>query len=306
MFLALEDQVRGYPARANGPTAPCQVIQGPNTTLSTARDIAFSKNNFLHIDQFLTNGTINIFRADAKGDVSPLRTVSTETNDLVSIAVDSKLNDFILSIRSGHNILVAPNGTNGQLNNPAIINDADVAVDGIAVDPEDNLVVAGYDVSGAPAVDTLETSKNVSAPPRIRRITGNKTGLLPGSTSYYITTISIAIDPSSGELYVYNASADGTRSQVSVFARSANGNVKPIRVIGGPLTRIGGPAPFATRKISVSGDGRLFVAEPDNQILVFAPGASGNVSPGQIIKDLTIGSASIYQGSIAVRSCQCQ
>src|SRR2546426_179598 len=33
VFLALEDQVRGYPLRANGPTTPCQVLVGQKTTL---------------------------------------------------------------------------------------------------------------------------------------------------------------------------------------------------------------------------------------------------------------------------------
>jgi hypothetical protein len=53
-------------------------------------------------------------------------------------------------------------------------------------------------------------------------------------------------------------------------------------------------------KIGISSDGRLFVAEPNRRILVFAPGATGNVAPSQVIEDSTSGPAG--QGGIAVRS----
>jgi len=36
VFLVLGDQIRGYSLRANGATEPCQVLQGPLTTLMTA------------------------------------------------------------------------------------------------------------------------------------------------------------------------------------------------------------------------------------------------------------------------------
>ena len=55
----------------------------------------------------------------------------------------------------------------------------------------------------------------------------------------------------------------------------------------------------------VSSDGRLFVAEPNNRILVFAPGANGNVPPSQAIQDSTI-TGLIDQGGIGLLSCNCQ
>ena len=36
VFLTLGDQIRGYSARANGATEPCQLLQGPLTTLMSA------------------------------------------------------------------------------------------------------------------------------------------------------------------------------------------------------------------------------------------------------------------------------
>ena len=105
-------------------------------------------------------------------------------------------------------------------------------------------------------------------------------------------------------LAVYNTTADHTVIQVSIFARGASGNVAPSRVISGPLTGIGAPGYAGAGKISVSADGRLFVAESGGRILVFAAGASGNTAPAQIITDPALGSAG--QGGIAVRSCLCQ
>ena len=73
VFLALEDQIRAFSLRANGTTAPCQVIRGNNTGLHTARSIAFDRNGFLHVAQFLTNGAIDVFSPEANGNVSPWR-----------------------------------------------------------------------------------------------------------------------------------------------------------------------------------------------------------------------------------------
>ena len=92
---------------------------------------------------------------------------------------------------------------------------------------------------------------------------------------------------------------------MSVFPAGANGNVKPSRVISGNFTQVGAPGELVN-KISVSADGRLFDAEANNRILVFAPGASGNVPPSQIIQDSTLGTTQVAQGGIAVRSCHCQ
>jgi hypothetical protein len=309
VFLALEDQIRGYSLRANGPVAPCQVIQGPNTTLQTARAIAISKNGYLHTAQFLTNGTISIFRPTANGDDAPSRSLQLETNDLVGIAVDSHVNDFVVSIRQfPPSIFVLPPSASGQQQNPTTIEDPSLfPIGDVAIDEDRNLLVGGHDSSGVTAVQTFKTSRTLKSPPIIRTISGSATGLFPhDSNPFAPSNLSIALDPSTDELYVYNVSVDGTNIQVSVFAPEANGNVAPIRVISGEATGITGPGFPGANKIALSSDGRLFVAEPNNRILVFAPGASGNVPPSQVIQDSTIGSNQVEQGGIAVRSCRCR
>jgi hypothetical protein len=75
-------------------------------------------------------------------------------------------------------------------------------------------------------------------------------------------------------------------------------------MLAGSLTKIGPPGTL-TNKIAVAADGRLFVAEAGNRILVFAPGAHGNVPPAQIIEDSTTSSIQVGAGGIGVRSCSC-
>ena len=306
VFVGLQDQVRGYALRSSGSTTPCQVLQGPATALSTARAIAFSKNRYLHVAQFLTNSTVDIFAPDASGNQPPFRSFTVSENDLVSIAVDSKINDFVLSIRQPNlPIFVVPAGATGYQGNATVITDPNIQqYQAIATDRDDNLLAAGYDSSGNARIDTYRTSMSLTAPQMIRSLTGPGTGLLRGAGTFGTNDLSIALDPESQELAVYNTTADHTVIQVSIFARGASGNVAPSRVISGPLTGIGAPGYAGAGKISVSADGRLFVAESGGRILVFAAGASGNTAPAQIITDPALGSAG--QGGIAVRSCLCQ
>ncbi len=72
--------------------------------------ISISPNDYLHVSQFLTNGTVNLFPPDSSGNAAPSRTISTYTNDLVAIATDSNNTDFILSNREGSSeVVVVPN-----------------------------------------------------------------------------------------------------------------------------------------------------------------------------------------------------
>ena len=77
-----------------------------------------SIHGYPHVVQFLTNGTYEVFRSTASGDVAPTRTVFTETNDLTAIAVDSDLHDYILGVRGRRGIRL-PGWVSGQQPIPA-------------------------------------------------------------------------------------------------------------------------------------------------------------------------------------------
>lgn len=305
VFLALETEVRGYPARANGPTAPCQIISGTNTTLTTANSVAISVNGYPHVEQFLTNGTVDVFLPTDNGNVAPNRIESVLNNDLIALAIDRNVNDFVLSNRDGGGAITVtePSTTKAEF---AFFAPGYNFGAGLAVDKDDNLVVGGYDFDLNPLIETLDTSASLGSPNVVRTLAGPNTGIFPGTPADFThNDMSLAVDPDNGELFVYNYSPTQNTQQISVFRRGASGNVKPIRVIAGPRTQIGPPGNH-TQKIAVAGDGRLFVAEANNTILVFAPGARGNVEPAQIITDSTLGTTQVGSGGIGVRSCSCR
>lgn len=305
VFLALIDQVRGYPTRANGPTAPCQIIQGANTTLTTANQVSVSVNGYLHVLQFLTNGTVAVFLPTSNGNVAPNRIESVLNNDLIALATDRKVNDFVLSNREGGGgiTVTEPSTTRSEF---AFFAPGFDFGSGLAIDKDDNLVVGGFDFDLNPLIETMDTSASLGSPNVVRTLAGPNTGIYPLTAGDFSHNgMSLAVDPENGELFVYNYSATQNAQKISVFRRGASGNAAPVRVISGSHTMIGPPGQL-NQKIAVSADGRLFVAEANNTILVFAPGARGNVTPAQIITDSTIGTTQVGAGGIGVRSCSCR
>ena len=171
VFHVLSDQIRGYSLRANGATEPCQVLQGPLTTLMRAGATVIDKKDSLHVAQFLTNSTVDIFRRKAEGNEAPSRSfMLTTTNDLLSIAVDSHLNDFVMTVRpSTAGVLVAPAHSSGPLSNPIHITDPNIVqYVSVAIDSDDNLLIAGYDIQGTAIIDTFGTSRRMTSPPLLR------------------------------------------------------------------------------------------------------------------------------------------
>jgi hypothetical protein len=304
VFLALVDEVRGYPTKANGLTEPCQIIQGPATTLTTANSVSVSINGYLHVLQVLTNGTIAVFLPNANGNVAPNRIESVLNNDLVAEATDRAVNDFALSRRDGNAAISVTEPSTDRAEDAFVAPEFGQAC-ALAIDKDNNLMVGGYDENNNALIETMGTSVSLGAPSVVRQLTGPNTGLFPGDIPDFINnTMSIATDPVNGELFVYNYSPTEHKQEIRVFRQGASGNVHPVRVISGPLTQIGPPGQL-NNKIAVASDGRLFVAEANNKILVFSPGARGNVSPAQIIQDSTIGNAEVGAGGIGVRSCKC-
>jgi hypothetical protein len=307
VFLALTNEVRGYPTRANGPTTPCQIIRGAATTLTTANSVSVSVNGYLHVLQFLTNGTVTVFPPNAHGNAAPNRIESVLNNDLVAEATDREVNDFVLSRRDGDAAISVTQASTTRAEFAFVAPGFSVA-SAMAVDKDDNLVVGGWDPKNNALVETLGTSSSLGTPAVVGRLAGPKTQIFPGDIADFndlgLNTMSIATDPVNGELYVYTYSKADRMQKILVFRPGATGDVAPIRVLAGSLTQIGPPGTL-TNKIAVAADGRLFVAEADNRILVFAPGARGDVPPAQIIEDSTVGSTQVGAGGIGVRSCSC-
>ena len=97
--------------------------------------------------------------------------------------------------------------------------------------------------------------------------------------------MALADDPVNGEMAVANIGD----SSVLVFARTANGNAAPIRVLLGPKTGINRPMGVAIDPVN----NELWVSNfIDHTALVFDRKASGNVAPKRIVRTAPAGTPS--------------
>ena len=117
--------------------------------------------------------------------------------------------------------------------------------------------------------------------------------------------INLAMD-SSGNLWVANcASGCGEGSgapSVLEFAAGSNGNVTPIRNIGGSQTEL-----TQSNGVALDAAGDIYVSQV-NSVVVFAPGANGNAEPKQLISGSetelnTPNSIAINTDGLYVSSC---
>ena len=130
------------------------------------------------------------------------------------------------------------------------------------------------------------------APVASRRIAGPSTQL--GS---FVN--SLAVDPAHNELFVLVTDADA-RSRIVVFPVGADGNVAPLRVIGGNNTRMtnaGGLDYYAFRDELLVASGAFNSAA--TRVLGFARTAQGNIAPSRDISGSNTG-VSAASGWLAV------
>jgi hypothetical protein len=119
------------------------------------------------------------------------------------------------------------------------------------------------------------------------------------STTTLTDPFSIAID-SSGNIYAAQFTTSGTQitsSSILVFSGTANGSVAPIRTISGALTGL-----ILAEQLALDTSGNLYVfnVNPNGTppILVFAPGATGNVAPIRSLNQETLAMAVDPAGDI--------
>lgn len=104
-----------------------------------------------------------------------------------------------------------------------------------------------------------------------------------GGLSTLVSANDVTVD-GSGNLYVANEGAPGLMPIV-VFGPTATGNVAPLRSIGGALTTIAGITGMtadAAGNLYVASETAVFTGNSPvytGSILVFGPGATGNVAP---------------------------
>jgi len=269
------------------------------TTTAGARTCVLTVGAPIGSDTF----AITVFSgANASGSVLSTATTSTMvvagTPFAVSVALNAVLGMLVVALQNaafGGSCPNAPAGTTGIVEGCS--GSATIAVS--AFDP------SGAQITGTqpyPATIQLATSDTALAiaPAQITAPGQTATLTYAGAAFGASVTNTAMVNASAGGqgaglsfpvmrqyLYVVNANApEGVAppggGNVEVFAFGASGNATPVRVLAGPLTQLSTPVDSF-----VDGAGELYVLEEgpysgvNSQpvVLVFAPGATGNVAP---------------------------
>ena len=271
-----------YPGTANGNAAPIRTI---TATSYLGTGIAVDGSGMSYVSGYASGTSIiDEFSPGANGNVAPTNVISEPSNylnfgyNISGLALDGAGNLYGAVSSSGSPplfVAVYPPGATGNASPSRTISlpvsqNAVLNVDpsGLAFDTAGNLyAVQNEDIFGGPYVAVYAPGASGNVAP-IRTISGSNTGL-------YQPTYD-AVD-SSGRIYVTNL---GT---VTVYAAGANGNVAPIATIAGSKTGLAGNGLSYAGGIAVDSSGLIYVTTGVRQlnpsILVFAPGANGNVPP---------------------------
>ncbi len=225
------------------------------------------------------NGHVRYF---PRGSTTASRDITGANADIDSTAALAVDAHGALYAPSATVIKVFAPGANGNVAPFRTISGANTGlsgVSGIDVDADGYIYVT----------DATSSSLSVFAPSAtgnafpISRIIGGRTQLSgPADVRRY-----------GADVWVASTGSDA----LLAFAVTDDGNVAPRRVIGGYRTRLDGPA-----GIDVDNGGNIYVATPgfvEDQVLVFAPGATGNAAPARVV---TVSGRNYGPNEIAVDS----
>ncbi|HEY1866713.1 MAG TPA: hypothetical protein VGG70_00360 [Candidatus Cybelea sp.] len=253
-------------------------------------DVAASMSSKIYVaNASYPAGSVTVYAKNADGNAAPVQTISGSNTGLVQpegIAVDDAGKIYVSDIFGSRPkfddgpsqqgvVFVFAAKANGNVKPIATIHDGLNYPNGIAFDRTGNLYVANFQGCDI----TVYAAKTYQL---IRTITSS------GSIGLCYVD-GVALD-GAGNTYVVDTSytdddvSSAPAGFILVFGPGANGRVLPIQVIGGPRTRLTDP-----NGIAVNSRGEIYVTNfankfPYPEILVFAPGANGNVKPVRTIR----------------------
>ncbi len=204
--------------------------------------------------------------------------VVSHTSSTEYLFVDNPLN------LSSAEIAYFPLGSNGNVPPAGAIAGSDTQLtgytEGVAVTAAGEIYVAELDTN---SILGFPPGSNGNVAPNV---------VIHGPTTGLAKPVGLALD-ATGDIYVANCSIGGVwgcpfngsgHPSVEEFAAGSNGNVAPIRTIGGRRTHF--VAPFS---VALGANGDIFVLDSGNPpsvqstIDVFAPNANGDVRPKRVI-----------------------
>jgi hypothetical protein len=287
---------------ANGNVAPSRVIEGQGTNLSrTMHGIAYDEVNDEIVIPVALGGAILVFRADAKGETPPVRTIQGTRTHLVrphTVAVDPINDEILTADPSMRAVVVFDRRANGNVAPKRVISGARTGlldIVGLAVDPIRNVIVAASrkgseGPTGLFVFDRLATG---DVAPK---------AYIGGPNSKLAHFRQVTIDPQTGniflaqqntrmkriEAYVLDQPREGFTAKdrdednedgdwggrldqmgfIAVYAPDDSGDIPPRAIIKGPGIRLAGAAGVALNPkkkeiIAVGGNGFSTYLLPD-------------------------------------------
>ena len=239
--LTTQFQFNVYSRSASGNIAPLrrpqlQSATGTPTTGSLTGIALDTVHDEIAISNDLgSQSSISFYsRAYAGGAATPLRTITAAPpgiNDPFGVAIDAA-NDELFVANEGGSIAVFSRTASGNvapLRTITVVEPLSIAVDAV----NNELVTT----SGSSVVVFARTASGSASP--LRTITGASTGLK--------AAVAVAIDNVNDEIVVADEGSFSTPNAgaIFVFARTASGNVAPLRTISGASTGLNVPSGVA-------------------------------------------------------------
>ena len=286
---------------ANGNVAPKRVIEGQATNLSrTMHGIAYDAIHDEIVIPVALSGAVLVFKADASGEVPPLRAIQGTRTRLVrphTVAVDPVNNEILTADPSNRAIFVFDRTASGNVAPKRVISGEKTGlldIVGLDVDPVRNVIVASSRKGNGDKVGLFVFDRLASGDVAPKQFIG-------GPNSKLAHFRQVAIDPGTGNIFLAqqntrmkqmeayvldkpreefkakeNADDDddsdsGRLDQmgfIAVYAPDDNGDIPPRAIIKGPGIRLAGAAGVALnpRKkeiITVGGNGFQTFLLPD-------------------------------------------
>jgi hypothetical protein len=262
-----------YDRDAKENQTPVETIAGKNTGMLQPSGIAVDTAGRIYVSDFFAGpgyaGSVFVYAAGANGDVKPIATITNGINMPKGIALDGSGNVYVANFE-GPGVTVYSAGTYALLRTIGVHANLGY-VQGVAVDPSGKTFVINANYTGAPVMSNSGASIFVFAAGTsrlIQTITGSRTGMV---------TLEGVAAGSKGQIFVTNYPMHGT-IQILAFSATANGNVKPVRVVHGRKTLLEGPG------LALSAQGTIFATNSGyssgaNSVTVYPADASGNIAP---------------------------
>ncbi len=198
-----------------------------------------------------------MFARSANGIVAPVRVIEGQATNLSrtmhGIAYDDRHDEFVIPVALGGALLTFRADASGEVPPLRVIQGSKtrlVRPHTIAVDPVNDEILTGDPSMRAIVIFDRMANGNV-APKRV--ISGPKTGVLD--------IVGLAVDPVRNVIVASSRDGKG-RTGLFVFDRLANGDVPPLRFIGGPKSKL---AHFREVAIDME-SGNIFLAQQNTKM----------------------------------------